>query len=302
MKQILPSLLSLCTLLALTTQAAQVDPSQTPGSALDQAMRIKRSPTEQALNEDGGNLNELKRSGKNFNYHFGLFSDIEYQSNANLDGNGGKGAAVWLPAAEAGLTWKFAPQWSLSSTASADAGLYTDVDEQNYWGLNLRNEIKYSLGSNLPHFYAGPDFYRYQSLDTGDEISLAFAPKVGVGYGYLMDRSKTYLFSDVRYQHHFVNSPIDTSRDTVRVMLGLTQQLTESWFAQAYYEYRFSDYDDLLGREDSRNTVGLSLIWEATRNLSLRLNTNFIDNDSNDPNASFQTFNTGLGSALIWRY
>jgi opacity protein-like surface antigen len=284
------------------TQAA-LDPSQIPGSTLDQAMKVKNSAVnEDALNEDGGNLKVLQQKSSALRYHFGIFSDVEYQSNANLDGNSGKGSAVWFPGAEAGLIWKLSPQWSVESTASAEAGIYSSVEEQDFWGVSLRSNLKYRPGANLPYIYAGPDFYRYQSFDTGDEISRAVAPKVGIGYGHLFDRTKTYLFSDLRYQHHFVTSEADTNRDTVRVMLGLTQQLVESWFVQGYYEYRFSDYDDGFKRQDSRHTLGASLIWEATKNLSLRLNTSFIDNDSNDPNAQFQTINTGMGSSLVWRY
>lgn len=285
-----------------TVVAAPVDPVN---SVLDRAMQTKKSDNrDSATFEDGGNLNLLKNTAKAVAFHVGVHSDVEYQSNADLDGNSGKGSAVWFPSTELGLRWKIAPKWSLDSTAGASAGLYSSAEEQNFWGVTSNTVLKYSLGRNLPFFYAGPDLYRYQSFDTGDEISRGVAPKAGMGYSYRIEKSKTNIFSDIRYQHHFV-SPSDRNRDqdrdTVRVMLGLTQQIADNLFVQGYYEYRFSDYTS-FGREDSRNTVGASLIWEATRNLSLRLNTSFIDNDSTDEIAQFQTINTGMGSSLIWRF
>jgi len=291
-----------CLSLAATAHAAT--PSDSVNLALDRAMQIKNTGSaESAILEDGGDIQLLKQQASTpFKFHVGIFNDVEYQSNANLDGNSGKGAAVWLPGAEVGLDWDIAPKWSLQSTLGAEAGMYSDVEEQNYWGLSSKTSLKYSFGRNLPNLYAGPDFYRYQSFDTGDEISLGVAPKVGMGYGYMIEKSKTYLFSDVRYQRHFV-SPSDGNNDqdrhTVRVILGVSQQVANGLFALAYYEYRYSDYD-AFNREDSRNTVGGSLTWEATRNLSLRLNASFTDNDSTISAAEFQSLNAGMGSSLIW--
>jgi Putative beta-barrel porin 2 len=294
---------ALCFWLLGSSLTLALDPSQTPSSALDKAMQIKgHSTSDEAVSEDGGNLSVLKKGPKALRYHFGIFNDVEYQSNANLEGNGGKGSAVWFPGLEAGVVWNFAQRWSWESAVSAEAGIYSSLENQDYWGVNLRNQLKFTLDKKLPFLYAGPDLYRYQSFDTGDEISRAVAPKVGLGYGYLFQDTQTNLFSDIRYQHHFVTSAADTSRDTIRVLAGVTQQLVQNVFLQGYYEYRFSDYEDAFGREDSRHTFGGSLIWEATRNLSLRLNTSFIDNDSTDANAAFQTINTGLGSALTWSF
>lgn len=292
--------LSICAV--VSTHGSPVDPVN---SVLDRTLQEKRSDSSDSpTNQDGGDLDQLKRTKKPVKFRVGIYNDVEYQSNADRGGNSGKGSAVWLPGTEAGLNWKIAPQWFLESVVSASAGLYSSTEEQNFLGLTSKTVLRYHLGKHLPFIYAGPDLYRYQSLDTGDETNRGVAPKVGISYGHRFKKTKTLLFSDIRYQHHFV-SPAGNNRsqdrDSVRIVLGVTQQLTDRLFAQAYYEYSYLDYSS-IERIDSRNTLGGSLIWEATKNLSLSLSASFTDNDSSNAASQFQTINTGMGSSLIWRF
>ena len=92
--------------------------------------------------------------------------------------------------------------------------------------------------------------------------------------------------------------PID-NRLANRAIAGITEQLGPKLFAQLWYQYEFSDYHD-VSREDSRNSVSLSLIWQLNQHLFLSLGESFVDNNSTARSASYQAILSSAG--LSWQF
>jgi hypothetical protein len=296
-------IVSLCLLfgcLGAKLVAEPVDPADRT-RLRDSGASLSGTQKDAAAFEDGGDMTELKRQAtKEVFYRLGLFNDIEYQSNADLQGNGGSGAVLFNPGVEGGLTWDFAPQLKLDVSGRVESGIYEGISDQDYWGADSAVKLKYQYSKYYPEFYVGPRLYRFQSFDDGDLLSEAVMAVTGLNYGYNIRQTGTYPFVNLQYQHQWV-TPSALERDVYRATVGVTQELYKALFLQAYYEYRYSDYQN-TNRSDRRNILGSALIWQPLSYLTLRLNFNFIDNDSSVERAQYQTFNGGLGSALSWKF
>ncbi|MET0262990.1 MAG: outer membrane beta-barrel protein [Rariglobus sp.] len=275
---------------------AQIDPSN------DTRPTLQDDVSRQSLNtaaEDGGDFSQLVIANYTVDYRTFVSNDIEFQSNADLNGNSGESAFVWLPTVGGSAVVKFNSPFSVEAAAALQAGLYTDVENLDFWGVNALANLRYEFSKNLL-VYGGLEAYDYQSLSGEGELSRGLAPTVGVRYTRQVIDARTFLFAGARVQHHFV-SPSFADRDVFVGTFALTRQLTSDFFAQGFYEYRHSDFIN-GGRKDNRNTVGASLIYVPTKKLRMNTGVTFSDNDSNVAPAQFQTVNVGLGATLTWDF
>jgi len=286
-------------LLAVFASAAvaQTDPSNNSRSALQD--ELARAPAVSASTEDGGNFDDLVIAKYAISYHTFVLNDLEYQTNADLAGDGGESSFVWLPTVGASVLVDFDSPFSITSTVAAQAGKYTDVANQDFIGVNANFALNYELTTGLVA-YAGPELYDYKSLDGLGELSRGFAPGIGLRYSRKIIDSRTQLFGGVRYQHHYV-SPSIGDRDVWSANVGVTRQLSDNFYAQGFFEYRYLNYST-GGREDRRNTFGAALVYVPTAGLRMSTGLTFVDNDSNNVAAEFKTYNIGLGSTLSWQF
>lgn len=275
---------------------AQLDPSNDTRPALqdDQARQIQSTAS-----EDGGDYSQLVIARYVVDYRVFVLNDFEFQTNADLSGDAGEHSFVWLPSVGATANVKFNSPFSIEATAALQAGLYADVSNLDFWGVNVVAHLNYEISPNWTA-YVGPEFYDYQSLDGGGELSCGVAPTVGIRHSHSIN-ARTTLFAGARYQHHFV-SPSSAERDVWMGNIGVTRQLCSNYFAQGFYEYRYSDFMNAGGRQDWRNTVGAAVIYVPSKRLRVSTGVTFSNNDSTLSVAEFRTVNIGLGSALTWQY
>ena len=298
--------LSLRTLAALSAFApavlAQVNPPARDGRAdrLDALARETATVApDEALLEDGGDPSELSRAERALRSRVVVTNDLVYQSNAALDGRGGEGDFVWFPGVGGTATYKLSEKVSLEGRAALQAGLYADLTELDFWGVSGEALARRAIGGDWS-VYGGLEAYDYQSLDDGDDLSRALAPKAGLGYLRYYAASRTYGFADIGVRHPYTD-PASDERDEFTVSLGVTRQLADRLYAQGFYEYRFANYED-GGREDHRHYIGASLVYLFSDTLRANVGVSFVDNDSNRAGADYQTVNTGLGSSVSWEF
>jgi len=280
---------------------AQLDPSQFPRQDAPNPLALSNAAAQDAkIMEDGGDYKQLAKAKRDIFYRLSLLNDIEYQSNARQRGDSGRAAMLYNPGLEGSLIWNFAPQLKFEARARIESGLYAGEDDLDYWGMDAGVRLKYQYSRKYPEFYIGPDLYRYQSLDDGDELGRAVAAVAGLNYSYRVKSTGTTPFINLQYKHQWI-SPSDFDRSVYRATVGVNQDITSKLAWQGFYEFRISDYVD-GGRLDHRHVVGTGLIWKPLDYLSVRLNFSFIDNESNRSKASYESLNSGLGSALTWQF
>ena len=275
---------------------AQLDPSSDTRPALqdDQARQIQSTAS-----EDGGDYSQLVIARYAVDYRVFVQNDFEFQTNADLSGNAGEHSFVWLPSVGATANVKFNSPFSIETTAALQAGLYADVSNLDYWGVDAVAHLNYEISPNWTA-YVGPEVYNYQSLDGGGELSSGVAPTVGIRHSHAIN-ARTTLFAGARYQHHFV-SPSSSERDVWTGNVGVTRQLCSKYFAQGFYEYRYSDFMNAGGRQDWRNTAGAALIYVPSKLLRVSTGVTFSNNDSTLSAAEFRALNIGLGATLTWQF
>ena len=213
--------------------------------------------------------------------------------------NGGEGDFVWFPSLSGSATYQLTADTRLEGRAAFQAGLYADLTELDFWGVSgeVRARRELSGGWSL---YAGAEAYDYQSLDDGDSLARAFAPGAGLAYARYYPGSRTHAYADVGISHHYT-SPSADERDEASVLIGLSRQLADRLHAQAYYSYRYSNYEE-NGRDDHRHAVGLALVHVYGDSARASIGVSFADNNSDAPGADYQTVNTTLGTGLSWEF
>ncbi|HEY8932699.1 MAG TPA: hypothetical protein VIM44_05235 [Rariglobus sp.] len=275
---------------------AQIDPSNDTRPALqgDPAGLVQSTAA-----EDGGDYSKLVVARYVVDYRAFVLNDFEFQTNADLSGDAGEHSFVWLPTVGATANVKFNSPFSIEATAALQAAFYADVSNLDFWGVDAVANLNYEISPSWT-VYAGPEVYNYQSLDGGGELSSGVAPTAGVRHTHVIN-SRTTLFAGARYQHHFV-SPSSSERDVWSGDVGFVRQFTSTCFGRGFYEYRYSDYLNAGGRQDWRNTVGVSGIYVPSKGLRISTGVTFSTNDSTESAAEFRALNIGIGSALTWDF
>jgi hypothetical protein len=258
------------------------------------------------ISEDAGQPGKtaLKKE-KLTDFQVGLLQDLEYQSNANLDGNGGSGSFSYSPTVFFRSSTKIREELRFSTAASWGSTWYSDLDERDFWGLTGQVQLNYRPAKRWPEFYAGPELNRYEQWDGGDEISKSISAVVGLRNTVKLG-PKTNLFYNIRYAHRWID-PSQFERDQVNVLVGFTQRLAKGLFLQPSYSFGWYDYEDGFGlanvdREDLRHELALALVYRLNENFSFRLSGSFVDNDSSFSRANYQNFSTGLNSGIVYGF
>jgi hypothetical protein len=258
-----------------------------------------RPATDEALHEDGGDPAALIRSERAWRSRLSIDNELAYQSNAEFDGRGGESDFVWFPSVAGSATYRVSDLLSIEGRAALQSGVYADLTELDFWGVTGEVLARRGLGADWS-VYGGVEAYDYQALENGDSLSRALAPAAGFTYQRYYAASRTSAFADIGVKHRYTN-PASDERDEFKLALGVTRQIADQVYAQGYYEYRYANYEE-GGREDQRHFLGASLIYLFSDSLRASLGVSFIDNNSNQPGADYQTFNAGLGTSVSWEF
>jgi len=250
--------------------------------------------------EDIGEISEDKSTngmeGSGFRVSSG--ARAEYTSNALLSGNHSSSDVIFFPSIEAGYSKGLGHGFSLDINAIIEAGLYSDRSERSFVGYSAQFSLDWRYKPNYPRFYIGAEPYRFDGFDRDGLITEAVGALAGTDWGCPFNNGRSYFFMGYTFENYFSDPTIDT-RYSSRAVIGVTHQLRPQLFAQVYYQYQYSNYQN-ISRDDSRNSVSLSLIWQVNRHLFANLSGSFIDNDSTQVPASYQAATTAVG--LSWQF
>jgi len=218
----------------------------------------------------------------------------EFVSNALSIGDHSSGDFVLMPSVSAAFDESLGHGLSIAGTARTEAFLYSNFDEQSFWGFSGAAMARYQPTKEWPRIFAGIEAYSYASVRTGSQISDALAVTAGIEKEWAFNRDQTVLFIAYSFSNFFSSPPVD-NRLLHRATLGITQQIVPSLYGQLFYSYQFSDYTN-LDRQDSRNFVGANLVYQFKDHWFARVSTYLVDSHSSRSAFSYQTFGVGLGA------
>lgn len=217
----------------------------------------------------------------------------EFTSNAKLSGRHSSGDVLWMPSFEAGYASPLGNGFSIDIAAKIEAVLYSDNVERAFIGYSVPTTLDWRPNADAPRVYITLEPYRYDSFDTGGLITQAIALGGGTDWGKAFNSGKSLFFTGYSFMQYWADPTMD-SRNTHRGVVGLTHQLANQLFGQAFYSYSYTDYTD-IGRYDSKHILGLSLTYQFNRSLFGTLTGSFVDNDSSDGRASYQAAGGSIG-------
>lgn len=219
-----------------------------------------------------------------------------YTTNALLKGDHGSSDAIFLPTLEAGFHTILNEHFSFDLGTKVEAATYAKYDERNFAGYSAVATLDYRIKAELPRFYVSVEPYRFDSFDTGDLISQAIGFTAGTDWGIAFNAGRTLGFAGYSFTDYLADPNID-SRLVNRVVVGVAHQIRSRLNGQLYYVYQQSHYTD-FDRDDNKQTVAGNLIYQFSNHWFGNLTASFINNDSSQKGASYQTFSTSLGVTL----
>jgi hypothetical protein len=269
---------------------------QTDGkdTATSNNLSYKPLPTEQQ--EDLGDLKPAPGEEPGIKTRASFSTKVEYTSNALMLGNHGSGDVLWLPTLELGANIPISQKLDFDILGRAETIAYTRNSDRGFMGFSGAATLGYRYQPNWPRVYIGAEPYFYNSFSTFEnERSTidAVSVEAGIDHSIAINNGFTLLFGGYQYSQWFSSPSID-SRDQHRILVGVSQQLRTSLFAQLFYSFQYSHYHN-LGRDDLRHVAGGSLIYLINDHWSANLSAGFADNDSNVNYGSYQEANVGFG-------
>lgn len=229
-------------------------------------------------------------------FRFNVGSRAQYTSNAKMTGDHDSSDVIFFPTIEAGYNTKLGQQFSFDSALRVESGLYSDNSNRSFIGYSLQNTLDFRPRPNLPRIFVGFEPYRYDNFDKKGVITEALAVSVGTDYGIGFNHGKSLAFVGYTFANHFAN-PTSDDRQVNTAIVGLTHQFLPQLTGQVYYQFENSHFYD-VERDDSRNVIGLSLTYQLTRRLFTTLSGSWVDNNSSDERASYQSAGGSLGFNL----
>jgi hypothetical protein len=219
----------------------------------------------------------------------------EFTTNAKSIGDHGSGDFVLLPGLDTSFEQPIGHGLSLTLNARAESFIYSTFTQSSFWGFSGSTFLTYQPTKDCPKIYGGIEPYWYASVRNSNQLARAIGISAGVEKEWAFNRDQTVIFLGYNFTS-YVSSPARDDRDSHRATVGVTQQIIPSLYGQFYYSYQFSDYTS-VNRHDSRNLVGLNLVYRFNEHWTGSANTYFVDNDSKAVFASYQTFGIGLGAS-----
>ncbi|MEQ1851702.1 MAG: outer membrane beta-barrel protein [Chthoniobacteraceae bacterium] len=251
--------------------------------------------------EERGEVVELTgRPARALQLRAGISTNLEYQSNSPALPSGPRGDWLSLSAFEAGLNKPLGEQFSLDLSIRTDVAAYFHFDGISYWGPSAIGLVYYRPSANWPRVYVGGQLYRYDNIRNGSKITDAGAVIAGTDHSLVFDGGRSVLSIGYQFARYWAN-PLTEERTSHVLFASFTRQLSGSLYAQASWNWQYSDFD-ALARRDSRNLIGLGLIYAVKENVALRIYANYLRNESNNPFVDYENFTVGLGVNVMLRF
>ncbi len=246
--------------------------------------------------EDLGEINESTEKAVNFRAN--VNTHVDYTSNAQVSGNHGSGDVLFFPTVQGGMNAKLSKTVTFDLEAHVESVLYSRYDEQSMAGYGATATLDWRPKPNLPRIYVGAEPYRYDSFDNGDLITQAVGVNLGTDWGVSFNQGNSLAFVGFSFSHYYTDPGIDT-RNVSKTVLGLTHQIRPQLSGQIVYSHQYSDFEE-VDRRDSRHIVILGVTYEFNPHLFGNVSGNFVDNDSTQNRASYQSAGASLG--LTWNF
>jgi hypothetical protein len=226
-------------------------------------------------------------------FRFNVGTRAQYTSNAKMTGDHDSNDVIFFPSIEFGYNTKLGQYFSFDSALRVDSGLYSDNTNRSFIGYSLQNTLDFRPKSYLPRVFIGFEPYRYDSYHKKGLITEALALSVGTDYGYSFNNGHTLAFVGYTFANHF-SHPNGDSRRVNTTTAGLTHSFNPMLTGQLYYQFEYSNFYE-VARDDARHVAGLSLTYQLTRRIFTTLSGNWVNNDSSDERASYQSVGASLG-------
>jgi hypothetical protein len=232
-------------------------------------------------------------------WSFNFDARANFTTNARLSGNHASNDFIFFPNLGAEYKTPLGHGFAFDSLTRIESGIYADHTERAFVGYSQTDTIEYRLKPNLPRIFIGVEPYRYDGFDGQGRITEAIGTSVGTDYGYGFNNGNSLLFVGYSYTDYFSDPEMD-NRLTHTATVGFSQVIRPKLIMQAYYQYVHDLYPDTGRRQDSRNELGINFTYQQTKNLFWTLSGTFVDNDSNQLRASYQS--AGLSLGLNYQY
>lgn len=245
--------------------------------------------------EDIGEIEEVKGGFDSIRNKLRFSADLRaaYTTNALLEGNHGSSDAVLLPTLQAGFHTPLGKYFSFDLSTQIDSANYLDNTDRSFAGYSAMATLDYRPKKGLPRIYATVEPYRFDSYDTGDLLSQAIGFTGGLDWGVAFNAGRTLGFVGYSFTSYIADPSID-SRNVQRAIIGVAHQIRSNLTSQLYYMYQYGDFTD-FDRRDSKNTVAGNIIYQFNEHWFGSITAAFVDNDSTQDNAGYQSFSTTLG-------
>jgi hypothetical protein len=100
-------------------------------------------------------------------------------------------------------------------------------------------------------------------------------------------------FVGYSFSNYYADPSID-DRGQHRAIIGVSHQFNNRVVGSLFYQFSYSDFHN-VERRDYRNLLGATASYQFTRGIFGVFTTSFVDNDSSQDFASYQSFNLSLG-------
>ncbi|MEA3213193.1 MAG: hypothetical protein QOE70_6250 [Chthoniobacter sp.] len=229
-------------------------------------------------------------------FRFNVGTREEFTSNAKLSGDHSSGDLLSLPTIEGGYHTPLGKYFTFDLAAKVESALYADNNDRGFFGYSADATLDYRPAPNLPRIYISAEPYRYDSFDTGDRVTQAVGTLAGTDWGFAFNGGRSLAYTGYTYGHYFADPSVD-NRNSHRVVAGVAHQFAQNLTGQLYYSWQLTDFTDVT-RHDTRNMVGVNLIYQFTEHLFGNFASAFIDSDSNVERASYQSVTAAVGLTL----
>ncbi|RYD66495.1 MAG: hypothetical protein EOP84_31160 [Verrucomicrobiaceae bacterium] len=229
-------------------------------------------------------------------FRFNASTRAQYTSNAILSGNHGSGDVLFFPTLEGGMHSELRNGFSFDLAARIESGLYTRYDDRSFVGYGATGTFDWRPRPNAPRLYLSAEPYRYDNFDIGGLLTQAVGFTIGTDHGIPFNQGNSAAFLGYNFTHYLSDPSID-SRNSHKAVVGLVHTVRPQMYAQLFYSFNYDQYTG-FDRRDFRHIVGANLTWQLNRRLFATLSGSFVDNDSDQEHASYQSAGAALQLTL----
>jgi hypothetical protein len=255
-------------------------------------------PLSEKVQEDLGDIRPISTATVLSYFHGQATVNVQYTSNAPLYHSQDKADLLIAPTIEGGVTVPLNKYFKVNADIRMEDYTYASHQSLGFYGLSSDADLEYRYKPVWPRIYVGTEPYYYWTYATGNRLTSAVGPVVGVDENISINRGKTLLYMGYHFGQYYSSPGIDT-RQAHAITLALTQQIKPDLYAQLYYQWQYSRYT-VFGRDEDRNVAGVSFIHQLNPVTFLSLFVNYVDNASNNTLAKYTTVNAGV--SLVYQY